>query len=380
MKIGFLITYFYPKSGGAENNCFYLARELVKKHEVHVFCSGEDNVDEVIDGVFIHRCKEWFRLTYYLGVYPSLVKRLKMFKLDIHVHGFGFLQHDLAIYSLKKVNPNLKIVCTPHGPFMCLKDYSFFAKWFKKLYLPFIRDSLKGYDKIIQVNPYQYKWMYHEYHVPKSKVEFIPNGILNSVFDELSPKKTSDILRKFSLEGKFIISYLGRIQKYKGMEQVVKVLPDLIDNNLDICFVAIGKDLNYSDELKNLAMEFGVFDHFCLTGEVSEEEKLALLDASEIFVFPSEWEAFGIVVLEAMARNNAVVSSKTEGGKYLISEGENGFLFDYGDLDKLKEELHILIEDVKLRDKMKKANFLKSKKYIWEDIALMLEKLYKELL
>jgi len=39
MKIGFLIEYFYPVRGGAENNCFYIARELAKSHEVHVFTS-----------------------------------------------------------------------------------------------------------------------------------------------------------------------------------------------------------------------------------------------------------------------------------------------------------------------------------------------------
>jgi glycosyltransferase involved in cell wall biosynthesis len=54
-----------------------------------------------------------------------------------------------------------------------------------------------------------------------------------------------------------------------------------------------------------------------------------MLDISEIFVFPSEWEAFGIVLLEAMAYKNSIISTKTEGGSYLIKPGENGYLYDF---------------------------------------------------
>jgi glycosyltransferase involved in cell wall biosynthesis len=65
------------------------------------------------------------------------------------------------------------------------------------------------------------------------------------------------------------------------------------------------------------------------TGEIDEHEKYEILDISEIFVFPSAWEAFGIVLLEAMAYKNSIISTKTEGGNYLIKPGENGYLYDF---------------------------------------------------
>ena len=78
MKIGFLIEYFYPVSGGAENNCFYLAKELAKKHEVHVFTSDRKDEkmfkkEELIDGIKIHRYKNWFRYKYYLTFTPGFL-------------------------------------------------------------------------------------------------------------------------------------------------------------------------------------------------------------------------------------------------------------------------------------------------------------------
>ena len=111
-------------------------------------------------------------------------------------------------------------------------------------------------------------------------------------------------------------------------------------------------------------------------GEVDEETKICALEASDIFVFPSEWEAFGIVVIEAMARKNAIISTKTEGGRFLIKEGENGYLFDYQDKAQLLKLISSLISNNELRKEMQNNNYIKAKGFLWKDIVLYLEKIY----
>ena len=123
-------------------------------------------------------------------------------------------------------------------------------------------------------------------------------------------------------------------------------------------------------EIKSIWQSSGIF-----TGEVSYPEKLVGLDVSEIFVLPSEWEAFGIVILEAMARGNAVISTKTEGGEFLVRK-ENGFVYDFGDLKKLEENINILYKNKRLMDKMKKINVKKAREFLWENIAEELERIY----
>ncbi|MBX4196772.1 glycosyltransferase family 4 protein [Candidatus Pacearchaeota archaeon] len=369
MKIGFLITYFYPKTGGAENNCYYLARELAKRHEVHVFCSGEKESDEVIEGIQVHRSKEIFRIKYYLGFYPSIVKKLQAYKLDVlHVHGLGFVQHDIAIRKLRKVNKDIKLVCTPHGPFMALEHYNLMGMLFKKIYTPFIRSALKDYDILIQVNPYQYQWMAKEYGIPKRKIKFLPNGIDETMFTEA---------KKYTFKNSFVISYLGRIQEYKGLDQVIRALPELAKVQKNILFVMMGKDVGDRKRLEKIALELHVEKHIRFMGEVSEQLKRGLLDASEIFIFPSQWEAFGIVVLEAMARGNSIVSTNTEGGKYLIKEGENGYLFSYGNEKEFLSSMTRIIRDPRLRKKMQDNNRKKARKFLWKDIARQLEMIYR---
>lgn len=373
MRIGFLITYFYPFTGGAENNCYYLAKSLAKKHEVHVFCSGKENSEEIIDGIHVHRSKEILRIGYYFSFYPSIIKSLLKYELDIlHVHGFGFIQHDIAIRRVKKAYPNTRIVCTPHGPFMALKSYSLLARIIKNIYMVTIRKNLKMYNTIIQVNPYQWKWITQDYGVPKKKIIFLPNGITRETFLKT---ENAEVKKKYNLSGKFVITYVGRLQRYKGLDQILMSIKNLENDFKNLIFVCIGRDGGDLDRLKKIARDLNIEDRVIFTGEISEKDKVALLDISEMFIFPSEWEAFGIGMLEAMAKGNAVISSKSEGGIYLVG-GKNGFLFDFGNVKQLSDRLRYLILNPRIRKKMQENNRVLAKSFIWEDIAKKLEKIY----
>ncbi|HLC54396.1 MAG TPA: glycosyltransferase, partial [Candidatus Nanoarchaeia archaeon] len=84
--------------------------------------------------------------------------------------------------------------------------------------------------------------------------------------------------------------------------------------------------------------------------------------------------------LEAMARANAVVSSATEGGRYLIKERVNGFIFPYGNLAQLKKSLLQLSNHASLLKRIQHANLSKAKQFTWEKIAPQLEFIYCRLL
>ncbi len=368
MRIGFLINYFHPLKGGAENNCFYLARELAKKHEVHVYTSLLKNTKkyEIFENIHIHRYKTWFRYKYYLSFTPGLIKVL-FTKFDVlHIHSLGFIYHDLIII-LKKLFSKSKIINTPHGPFMVLKDYNFFEKIFKAVLGNFEKVIVnKFYDKVIQVNPSQYKWM-TKYGISKNKISFVPNGILEDSFKKVN---NSSFIKKYNLKNKFVISYVGRIQRYKGLDQVIKVLP-----KLNAVFLAVGKDAGDLKRLKNLSEKLNIQDKVIFTGELSDNNLIASLSVSKVFILPSEWEAFGITILEAMAQGNAIISTSTEGGKFLISK-ENGFLFNFSDLKDLENKLKVLILDKNNLERISETNIKKAKEFLWKNIVKELERVY----
>lgn len=295
MRIGFLLSSFYPNTGGREVITFSLAKELVKRgHKVHIFTSLTDNLkpEETVEGIYVHRTKTLFQYKYYLEFNPGWIKNVLKYKLDVlHIQSFGFMMADLAVL-LEKLLHGTKIVNTPHGPFMALTDYPLWQKALKKVYEAIEFPINKKYDAVIQVNPEQWRWM-TKVGVKRNNIFLVPNSIPKEMFMKVSNK---DFIKRHNLKNKLVISYLGRIQEYKGLDQVIRVLPDLIKINKSIIFLAMGKDAGDMDRLKKLALELKVSKNVIFTGLLSHEDKLKALDVSEIAVLPSEWEAFGICV------------------------------------------------------------------------------------
>ena len=379
MRIGFITTYFLPFRGGAEETVFHLANQISKNNEVHVFTSDRKNgkiinkKEELFNNIKIHRSSTFFRYRYYVAFYPSLLINLLKYDLDvIHTNSLGFLWHDLCLLIKKLQSPKTKIIITPHGPFMALKNYGFF-QILAKLIISFIDRLFCGlYDKVIEVNPYQSSWLVG-YGFKDSDIVHIPNGIDSSL---LKITKNNSVLKKNNLNNKLVISYVGRLHKYKGIDQVLKVLPDLIKIKKNIVFVMMGQEGDYINELKNLVDSNNLNNSVRFLIDKSDGEKFAILQDSEIFVLPSEWEAFGVSILEAMAKSNAVISTTTEGGRFLINK-DNGLLYDFGDLNALKSCFIKLINNDSLRLSMQKCNHIKASSFTWQNISKDVENIYK---
>ena len=382
MRIVYVTAYMYPLEGGMENNCFFLARVLASRsHEVHIFSSDRKDgrlvalKEELVDGVHIHRYRVW-RYKYYLYFSPRMLWDLARFRADIfHGHGFGFLLHDLALFY-KRFFTRTKVVNTPHGPFMAKSSYTFFELFFKRLGTLLEWPLNRLYHAVIAVNPSQASWM-HTSGVRSSCIFYLPNGLPR---DRLLPVTSAPFICRYHLQKKIIFSVVGRIQEYKGIDQFIRVLPRLLVQYPSLVFLVMGRDGGDLARLQSLSSSLHLEQHVLFFEGISEEEKWQALAASDVFVFSSEWEAFGIGLLEAMAQRTAVISTKTEGGLFLVKEGVNGFLYDFGDLDALYHASVRLLSDRRLVTRMQNASHQIASSFIWEDIALDLEKLYSSLL
>ena len=192
--------------------------------------------------------------------------------------------------------------------------------------------------------------------------------VLNS--DYLEPIDYQDALTEYKLNKRFVISYVGRFEKYKGIQDLIEVLPNILKNHKNVVFVAMGFKGAYKDQIEKLIEKLDLSNNVRLIFEPSDETIKKILSISNIFVMPSSWEAFGISILEAMATNNAIISTRTEGGEYLIKEEENGYLYDYQDKGELENYINKLLEDKVLMNKIKKNNLIKVKSYLWDKISL----------
>ena len=77
-----------------------------------------------------------------------------------------------------------------------------------------------------------------------------------------------------------------------------------------------------------------------------------------------------------MAHGNIIISTKTEGGKFLVKEYKNGFLYDFNNIKQLKQKINLILKNKPIQDKIKTNNIRKAKQFLWKNIAKDLEKLY----
>lgn len=382
LKLVYLIARFLPEHGGAEVNCFEHARRMQKSgHDVLVMTANNSKnnlpANERIDEVNIERVR---RLTnqYYLGFYPGLFFKLLFTKADvIHVHGFGFLWQDWCLIWKKLLSRKTIFINTPHGPFMARGNYGLAQLLMKLVYTTGQKLFLNRlYTKVIEVNPKQHLWI-TKYGIDKNKIEYLPNGINAAMLEVTKSQKALD---KYGLKRKYLIAYTGRFEEYKGLQTVIKTLPKLIKEKKNLKFVVMGREGEYLENLKTLVknLEVEKFVEFLVNTE--DDTRDEILTNSKIFVMPSRWEAFGISILEAMAKKCAIVSTRTEGGEFLIDETENGFLYNFGDDKTLYKKLEKLIKDSKLLTNIQKNNYEKSKNFLWDKIVSDYEKLIIETL
>ncbi len=384
LKIGYVLSYFHPFKDGTENNCLYLATEMVKLgHEVHVFTSDRrdgqvlNEKEEIYNGIHIHRSKTWWRHKYYLELNPGVIGSILKHKdLNVlHIHSFGFMMYDLAFILKRLRGDKTTIINTPHGPFMSLDSYSLWQKALKNMFTTLEIPINWMYDGVIQVNTEQWKWI-TKTGVSEKRIHFVPDGIPQDRFKKIRNK---EFIKKHNLQGKFVLCNLGRVLKYKGQNDIVKALPDIVKKYPHVVFLSMGKDHGLLQECLKLAKELKVEENVRFLGMVSEKEKLQGLDAADIFILSSEWEAFGIVTLEAMARKKAVICTDCEGSLYLVKP-ENGLLYHYGDVEGLNKAIFQLLENPTLREKMEETNYKKAMGLTNEAIAReYLEPLYYKL-
>jgi glycosyltransferase involved in cell wall biosynthesis len=144
-----------------------------------------------------------------------------------------------------------------------------------------------------------------------------------------------------------IVAFTGRLVSYKGLPLLLRVWNEIQRQQSTAKLLLVGSgglDIhNCEKELKEYVKEKGLENSVLFTGNVSNVHQY--LQASDLFVFPTENEAFGISLIEAMACGLPVISTSVGGVKDIIKHGENGLAVNAGDFQELYDALNLLITD-----------------------------------
>jgi len=185
-------------------------------------------------------------------------------------------------------------------------------------------------------------------------------------FDENAEGK---IRQRYGLVKPYVM-YTGGIDHRKNIEGLIRafsLLPKEIKEQHQLAIVCSIQDMD-RHRLSNLAKEHGFTDtQLILTGFVSEEDLPLLYNLSEIFVFPSLHEGFGLPALEAMACGKVVIGSNCSSLPEVI--GDQDALFDPHDDKSIMQKLFQVLSDDELRKKLEHSSVKQATNFSWKKSA-----------
>jgi glycosyltransferase involved in cell wall biosynthesis len=210
--------------------------------------------------------------------------------------------------------------------------------------------------------------------VPEDKMDVIANGIDASKFDITFD--ASEFRKKFASPNEKIVFFVGRMVPEKGVQVLIRSIPEILQRYNDVRFVIVGG--GKKDHLEQLAEELGVSSKIFFTGYIDDETLLKLYKVVDVAVYPSLYEPFGIVALEAMAAKVPVVVSDAGGLREVVDHGTTGLTAWADNSDSLAWAiLQVLQNPYSAKAMVRNAYNKATEQFNWELIAGQTAEVYE---
>jgi len=358
MKICQVCHRFPPYTGGIETHVYEISKRLAKEFDVEVLTtdpSGKLRSKEEIEGFTVRRFKSYAPSEAYyfsLDLYRYLKRNSDKYDM-IHAHNYHAFP---ALFAAITKGKN-RLVFSPHYH---ASGHSFFRNLLHKPYKLLGKKIFEKADTVICVSNFEKSLVLKNFKIDEGKIHVVPNGI------NLEEFRGVEEIKKNKDENSKVILYVGRIEKYKGVDYIVKAVKLLPENYV---LEVVGKG-SYRPKIVELAKKLGVISRVRFYQDLSREELVERYAKADVFVLLSKHEAFGIAVAEALAAKTPCVVAKTSALKEWVDE-KNVFGVDYPiDVLELAELIKKVSEvdavDVKLPD--------------WNEVAERLTEIYTALL
>ena len=222
-------------------------------------------------------------------------------------------------------------------------------------------------SEVIVNSNYMKRELQRLFGLPYEKINVVPNGVNLNLFNGV--ERDYNFRRKFAMDNEKIILFMGRLVYEKGIQHLIAAMPKILNGYHDAKLVICGKG-GMMDELKAEANSLGISQKVYFAGYMNGKDVQRMYKAADIAVFPSTYEPFGIVALEAMLSENPVVVSDIGGLNEIVQHRENGMKTYCGNPNSIADSILELLYDHKLcADIVKKAKNKVRNEYNWSKIA-----------
>ena len=203
--------------------------------------------------------------------------------------------------------------------------------------------------------------------LPYEKINVVPNGINTTAYNGV--EKDYDFRRKYAMDNEKIILFMGRLVYEKGVQHLISAMPKILSGYHDAKLIIAGKG-GMLDELKAQVNAMGLGNKVYFTGYLNAKQVSKMYKCADVSVFPSTYEPFGIVALEAMLAGVPTVVSDVGGLNEIVEHRVDGMKSYAGNPNSLADSILELLLNPELCDKVtKKAKQKVKNEYNWAKIA-----------
>lgn len=350
MRILYITGTLYPwEVGGPPVSFRNLVNEISNdpRYMVDIYATSNKRLDDIC---IYHNKNSRFRLArqfHHMKDINSLFSHIQYTKFSLfEKNNYDIIHFDivpgarcyLPLKILRRKFPNAKFIMQMVGwvPYELYLDGS--KNIWHWMHWKLSESTFGQFDDIVVKSNYMKGLLKKRVQGPNVRV--IPNGIDLNEWD----KK-----KKVELKEETNIAFWGVLHPLKGLDNLIKAFSICDNTNTHLYIVGDGPfKKNYMELVNSLGLQKNV----TFTGYLNHQRLSVLASSVDICVFPSLYEPFGNMILEAMACGKPVITLKNGGPQDIITQGKDGYLVNTRDPKEISEKINILLHDEHLRRRM----------------------------
>ncbi len=373
MKIG--ITC-YPTYGGSGVVATELGKALAERgHEIHFISYGIPmRLDRLKENIFYHEVEisnyPLFEFPLYsLSLSSKMVEVCEYEQLDLlHVH--YAIPHSVSAFLAKQIclknNHDIKIITTLHGTDITLVGL-------EPSFLPLVKFSIENSDGVTAVSKFLKEKTLTNYQI-KKEIEVIYNFVDTEIY---KPKDNCLFKSYFAPNGEKVLVHISNFRPVKRVPDVIKIF-DQVRKKIPAKLILAGDGTDRT-ECEKLVRVLELKNDVFFLGK--QEAIVDILNASDLFIMPSQSESFGLSALEAMACGLPTISTSIGGLPELVVHNETGFIAEIGDTERMaKYALDLLTNPAKYKRFSENARGRAVELFNKDKIVQQYEDYYKRIL
>lgn len=347
------ITIRYCRHYGSSRYVIDTTKFFVKHHEVHVFTNNWDPMDPQ---VIIHKIPAFTKNQYIYEASFSFLATL--------IHKF----HKFDVTLAQPTRYFTPMVAEMQFVYKAWADY----RRNNKLQLtlgdvmnPLIEKyNIERVKEVITISDIVKQEVLKYYKIPQEKIHVIHSGVDIKEFDPKHKSKFSqEIKEKYSIKDELVLLFIGNPFQRKGLQYLIEAMPLMNEKKVKLLILGRDDPRKYLDVARKLKIE----DKLIFVGLTKGVKKY--YSTADLFVLPTLYEPFGLVITEAMASGLPVITSKIAGAAEIIEDSREGLLLkDPKNPEEIAEKINYLLDN-NLLHKIGNNARKKIEKYTWKTTA-----------